>query len=174
MKKDSGNNLWVILLFFVPLFMDTNHLINVPNFVYNLCFFISFILPILFCVKYLKGTNWYMEIKSIFYVIVGVALIGLPLGFAILSLFKFTVINIDYANEKILFKKSLVTNVSSGKYSSLSYEFNDKIFQTKSFYYQDYRDCNRNCYINLTLKTKPWGMFYVTDVEKIDSPVFYD
>lgn len=166
-KKSSSNLLGIFFIFLlIPLFFDSSNLINTPNYFYLSFFVLSFLTCFVCFLIYLRQEKWYKEPKSIFYVIIGILLTGTPLGFFLGALFKFIIINTDFNGEKILKKTALVTNVSSGKYSSLTYEFNNELFQTKDFYYQDYKECKRNCYINLTLKSKPFGMYYVIDIDK--------
>lgn len=170
-KKSKANNIWgTIPLIIICLFLiDVSKLKNTPDFIYYFSGSIIFIISNFAWIYYLRGTKWFLEIKSILLYLLAIMISSIPLTFGLIILFNAFIKYYDFENEIIIKEKCLVTHVSSGKNASLSYKFRGKIFQTKNYYYQDYKNCGYNkneCYIILTLKEKPFGMFYEINIDK--------
>ena len=175
-KENKSNNYWslILILIICIILMDTNKLKNTPDYIYLIAFVIVFPLANIAWFYYLKGTKWYLKIKSILLYLLALAISSTPIIFGLVILFNIFISNYEFENEKIITEKCLVTHVSSGKNSSLEYLYKGRTFQTKNYYYQDFKGCSYNkdeCYILLTLKTKPLGMFYEVDIEKYTEPV---
>ena len=111
----------------------------------------------------------YLEVKSILWYLV-VLVVSSAFATGILMIFfSAFIIYYEFDDELIIKEKCFVTHVSSGKYASLSNEFRRETFSTKDYYYQDYKDCGYNkkeCYVLVTLKEKPMGMFLEISVDK--------
>jgi len=164
------NNLTNIILFFIFLLvlfllMDTTSLINVPDFIDYTFFSLAFIISGIF-LHYYIGKDWIKEFKSSLYFIFTLLMITLPLSVIFISIFKVSIIYYNHKKGETSKEKCLVEKVSSGKYRSLSYKFRGKTYSTKLFNYQDYKNCDFDCYIELTLEKKPLGMFYILNIEK--------
>lgn len=157
----------LILIFILLLLSDTNNLINVPNNIFYFILLIGFIISGVFYILYLRNTFWYKELKSIFVFLIAFILTALPLSFFLLTLFKLLIIHYDFGKNEIFIEKCLVTNVSSGKNRSLTYMFKGNTYNSKDFYYEDYRECNNHhCFVDVTVLKKPFGMYYVKSIKK--------
>ncbi|SHJ19417.1 hypothetical protein [Flavobacterium terrae] len=147
--------------------MDTRNLINVPFYIDLLFFLIGFIISGITLHLYV-GKDWIKEFKSAAYFIIALVMTAFPLSVLLLAVFKVSIIYYNHKQGDIFKEKCLVENVSTGKYRSLSYRFRDKIYDTKSFNYLDYSKCNHDCYVELTLEKKPFGMYYILNIKKTE------
>jgi hypothetical protein len=165
--KNNTQNLASLLIFLIIIFLllDSNNIINVPDYIYYTFFIFGFIISGTFLHCYI-GKSWINDFKSILYFIIALLLTAFPLSFLLVSIFNISIIYYNYNQGEIINEKCLVEHVSSGKYRSLSYNFRGESYNTKLFDYEDYENCNYDCYIELTLEKKPFGMFYILNIEK--------
>lgn len=164
--KISNNFIFVILLvLFIFMLMDTSNLISVPFYIDLSFFLIGLIISGITLHLYI-GKDWIKEFKSAVYFIIALLMTALPLSVFLLAVFKVSIIYYNHKQGDIFKEKCLVENVSTGKYRSLSFRFRDKIYHTKSFNYQDYNKCKDDCSVEVTLEKKPFGMYYILNINK--------
>ncbi len=170
--ESSNNNILYIIAALVLMFfnIDISKLQGTPSEIHYSIIIISIIIVASAWAYYFRDLRkWFLEIKSILWYLLAVIVSSLPIIGIISFLFSAFIVYYDFEGEELIQEKCLITNVSGGKHRNLYYDFRGKSFQTKNFYYQNYKNCGydkNECYIMVTFKKKPFGMLLELNIEK--------